>query len=144
MSIGLIVFIIYLVIMVFSRRQQQAKKSSNSMKKQRNSLNSNELTFIPDRIKYVKNINNIEKTNDTEKEEIILINDEIEDFYDKKEIKKSIEKLPVENKEKQNSNKIEVLQPYFHDNPLINGIILSELIALPRSLKPYTSRRYNK
>jgi len=144
MSIGLIVFIIYLVIMVFSRRQQQAKKSSNSMKKQRNSLNSNELTFIPDRIKYVKNINNIEKTNDTEKEEIILINDEIEDFYDKKEIKKSIEKLPVENKEKQNSNKIEVLQPYFHDNPLINGIILSELIALPRSLKPYTSRRYNR
>jgi len=144
MSIGLIVFIIYLAIMVFSRRQQQAKKSSNSMKKERDSLNSNEPTFIPDRIKYVKNINNIEKTNDTEKEEIILVDDEIEDFYDKKEIKKSIEKLPVENKEKQNSNKIEVLQPYFHDNPLINGIILSELIALPRSLKPYTSRRYNR
>jgi len=144
MPIGLIVFIIYLVIMVFSRRQQQAKKSSNSMKKERDSLNSNETTFIPDRTKYVKNINNIEKTNDTEKEEIILINDEIKDFYDKKEIKKSTEKLPVEDKEKQNSNKIEVLQPYFHDNPLINGIILSELIALPRSLKPYTSRRYNR
>ena len=144
MPIGFLVFIAYLIIIVFSRLQKQAKKSSNSMKKERDSLNSNETTFIPDRIKYVKNINNIEKTDDTEKEEIILVDDEIKDFYDKKEIKKSTEKLPVEDKEKQNSNKIEVLQPYFHDNPLINGIILSELIALPRSLKPYTSRRYNR
>ncbi len=72
MPIGFLVFIVYLIIIFFSRLQKQAKKSSNSMKKEIDSLSPNEPTFIPDRIKYVKNINNIEKTDDTEKEEIIF------------------------------------------------------------------------
>jgi len=144
MPIGFLAFIAYLIIIVFNRLQKQAKKSSNSMKKEEDSLNSYESSFIPDKTKYAKNTNDIEETNDTEKKEIILVDDEVEGFYNKREIKKPIVKLPDEDKEKQSSTKEEILQPYFYDNPLINGIIFSELIGLPRALRPYKSGRYNR
>jgi len=33
---------------------------------------------------------------------------------------------------------------YLSDNILINGIILSEIIALPRALRPYDFQRYKR
>jgi len=62
------------------------------------------------------------------------------DLHDKKE--KTIKELVIKNKEN------EILFPHSYDeNYLIDGIIFSEIIGLPRAIKPYEnilSQRHNK
>ena len=144
MPIGFFIFIVYLIFIIFSRLQKQTKKPSNFKKKQRDTLNPEEFPFIPDPLKYAENENNLEINDNAEKKEIILPYKEVEDLLVKKEIEKSIKKLPVIDQEKYISTENETLYPYFYDNLLIDGIILSELLGLPRALSPYKNRKHHK
>ena len=140
MPIGLIVFIIYLVIMVFSRRQQQARKSSGSIKKEIDSNNYNEMHFIPDRSKTIHAENNdlIKKVTDKSKNN--LIDNEVEEFYQKKNIEKSKEIVSEKKADSYISEENRASLANFHDDIFINGIIVSELLGLPRALNPHKRR----
>lgn len=140
MPIGLIVFIIYLVIMVFSRRQQQARKSSGSIKKEIDSNNYNEMPFIPDRSKTIHAENNdlIKKVPDKSKNSII--DDEVEEMYQEKNIEKSKEITSEKKADSYISEENGALLANFHDDIFINGIIVSELLGLPRALNPHKRR----
>jgi len=140
MPIGLIVFIIYLVIMVFSRRQQQARKSSGSIKKEIDSNNYNEMPFIPDRSKTIHAENNdlIKKVTDKSKNN--LIDNEVEEFYQKKNIEKSKEIVSEKKADSYISEENRASLANFHDDIFINGIIVSELLGLPRALNPHKRR----
>ena len=140
MPIGLIVFIIYLVIMVFSRRQQQARKSSGSIKKEIDSNNYNEMPFIPDRSKTIHAENNdlIKKVTDKSKNN--LIDNEVEEFYQKKNIEKSKEIVSEKKADSDISEENRASLANFHDDIFINGIIVSELLGLPRALNPHKRR----
>jgi len=140
MPIGLIVFILYLVIMVFSRRLQQTRKSSGSIKKEIDSNNYNEMPFIPDRSKkiHVENNDLIIKVPDKSKNSII--DDEVEEMYQEKNIEKSKEITSEKKEDSYISEENGALLANFHDDIFVNGIIVSELLGLPRALNPHKRR----
>ena len=78
----------------------------------------------------------------------IIIDNEVKEFYkDKDEDKEKgilAEKSEVEDREEISSDHESGLEIYLSDNILINGIILSEIIALPRALRPYDFQRYKR
>jgi hypothetical protein len=90
----------------------------------------------------------IKKIDDIEKKDKIIIDDEVKEFYkDKDETKEKevlAEKSAVENGEEISSGRESGLEIYLSDNILINGIILSEIIAPPRALRPYNFKRHKR
>jgi len=91
---------------------------------------------------------NIKQVDDIEKKDKIIIDDEVKEFYmDKDEGKEKevlAEKSAVEDGEEISSGRESGLGIYLSDNILINGIILSEIIAQPRALRPYDFQRYKR
>jgi len=90
----------------------------------------------------IKQVDNIEKKNK------IIIDDEVKEFYkDKDEDKKKgvlAEKPVVEDGEEILSDQENGMEMYLSDNIMINGIILSEIIAPPRALRSYDFQRYKR
>ncbi|MGB6606779.1 MAG: hypothetical protein WBF28_03110 [Atribacterota bacterium] len=80
---------------------------------------------------------NIKQVDNIEKKDKIIIDDEVKEFYQKKDKEFLAEKLEIEDREEISSVWESGLEIYLSDNILINGIILSEIIALPRALRPY-------
>jgi len=93
---------------------------------------------------------NIKQVDNIEKKDKIIIDDEVKEFYkDKGEDKEKgvlAEKpvVEVEGGEEISSGWESGLEIYLSDNILIDGIILSEIIALPRALRPYDFQRYKR
>jgi len=91
---------------------------------------------------------NIKEIDNIEKKDKITIDDEITEFYkDKGEDKEKrilTEKPVVEDREGILSGRESGLEIYLSDNILINGIILSEIIAPPRALRPYDFKRHRR
>jgi len=91
---------------------------------------------------------NIKQVNNVEKKDKITIDNEVKEFYkDKGEDKERgilTEKLEIEDREETSSGRESGLEIYLSDNILINGIILSEIIAPPRALRPYDFQRYKR
>jgi len=91
---------------------------------------------------------NIKQVDNIEKKDKIIIDDEVKEFYkDKGEDKEKevLDKKPVvEGGEEISSVWESGLEIYLSDNILINGIILSEIIALPRALRPYDFQRHRR
>jgi hypothetical protein len=91
---------------------------------------------------------NIKQVDNIEKKDKIVIDDEVMEFYkDKDENKEKevlAEKSAVEDREEISSGRESGLEIYLSDNILINGIILSEIIAPPRALRPYDFQRYKR
>jgi hypothetical protein len=91
---------------------------------------------------------NIKQVDNIEKKDKIIIDDEVKEFYkDKDEDKEKeilAEKSEVEDREEISSGHESGLEIYLSDNILINGIILSEIIASPRALRPYDFQRYKR
>jgi len=91
---------------------------------------------------------NIKQVDNIEKKDKIIIDDEVKEFYkDKDEDKEKevlAEKSVVEDGEEISSGRESGLEIYLSDNILINGIILSEIIAPPRALRPYDFQRYKR
>jgi len=86
----------------------------------------------------------IKKIDDIEKKDKIIIDDEVKEYYQKKDKEILIDKPVVKDREEITSDQESGLGIYLSDNILINGIILSEIIAPPRALRPYDFQRYKR
>ena len=68
----------------------------------------------------------------------------MKEFYEQQEIKHLTNKPLVIDEEDVISNQKSELREYLSNNIFINGIILSEILAPPRAVKPYKFERKNR
>jgi len=131
MSIGLFIFIFYILIILFSWLQNQIKKSSIlNQKKDETIINQ---ATNQDKIKLPEYSDNYENIKDIEDKDKIIIDDEL------------ITNRPlVLDEEEVNSKQKSGLREYLSNNIFINGVILSEILAPPRAVKPYKFKRYKR
>ena len=149
MSLVLYIFIFYIIISLLSRIGNKKRRSYSLMRKEED---DSILVFpkIQDEVGSPGNKINIKQVNNIEKKDKIIIDDEVKEFYkDKGEDKEKgvlAEKpaVEVEGGEEISSGWESGLEIYLSDNILINGIILSEIIAPPRALRPYDFQRYKR
>jgi len=147
MSLISYIIIFYIIISLLSRIGNKKRGYYNLMRKEKDdsipvfSEILDEAGSPGDKIK-IKQIDNIEK------KDKIIVDDEVIEFYkDKvKDKEKEIlaEKLEIEDREEISSGRGSELEIYLSDNILINAIILSEIIAPPRALRPYDFQRYKR
>jgi hypothetical protein len=86
----------------------------------------------------------IKQVYNIEKRDKIIIDDEVKEYYQKKDKEILIDKPVVKDREGITSGQESGLGIYLSDSILINAIILSEIIAPPRALRPYNFRRYKR
>jgi len=142
MSIGLFIFIFYILIILFSWLQNQIKKSSILNQKKDETI-VNQATN-QDKVKLPEYSDNYENIKDIEDKDKIIIDDEVKEFYEQQEIKHLTNKPLVIDEEDFISNQKNELREYLSNNIFINGIILSEILAPPRAVKPYKFKRKNR
>ena len=131
MSIGLFIFIFYILIILFSWLQNQIKKSSIlNQKKDETIINQ---ATNQDKIKLPEYSDNYENIKDIENKDKIIIDDEL-----------ITNKPLVLDEEEVNSKQKSGLREYLSNNIFINGVILSEILAPPRAVKPYKFKRYKR
>ena len=147
MSLISYIFIFYIIISLLSRIVNQKKRSYSLMQKEEDDSIS-VFSEIQDEASSPEENSSIKKIDDIEKKDKIIIDDEVKEFYkDKDETKEKevlAEKSEVENEEEISSGRKSRLEIYLSDNILVNGIILSEIIAPPRALRPYDFRRHRR
>jgi len=147
MSLVLYIFIFYIIINLLSRIGNKKRKSYSLMRKEEdNSISV--FSEIQDEAGLPGDKINIKQVDNIEKKDKIIIDDEVKEFYkDKGEDKEKevlAEKSVVEDGEEISSVRESGLEIYLSNNILVNGIILSEIIALPRALRPYDFQRYRR
>jgi len=131
MSIGLFIFIFYILIILFSWLQNQIKKSSIlNQKKDETIINQ---ATNQDKIKLPEYSDNYENIKDIEDKDKIIIDDEL-----------ITNKPLVLDEEEVNSKQKSGLREYLSNNIFINGVILSEILAPPRAVKPYKFKKYKR
>jgi len=80
-----------------------------------------------------------------EEDKAISIFSEIQEEAGSPEEKTNIKQVDnIEKKDKIIIGRESGLEIYLSDNILVNGIILSEIIAPPRALRPYDFKRYKR
>ena len=147
MSLILYIFIFYIIISLLSRIGNKKRRSYSLMRKEEDKAISifSEIQDETDSPEYKINIKEIDNI---EKKDKITIDDEITEFYkDKGEDKEKrilTEKPVVEDVGEISSGRESGLEIYLSDNILVNGIILSAIIAPPRALRPYDFKRHRK
>ena len=147
MSLISYIIIFYIIINLLSRIGNKKRRSYSLMRKEKdNSISvfseiQNEAGSPGDKI-------NIKQVDSIEKKDKIIIDDEVKEFYKDKDKDKEkevlVKKLEVEDREEISSGRESGLEIYLSDSILINGIILSEIIAPPRALRPYDFQRYKR
>ena len=146
MSLVLYIFIFYIIISLLSRIGNQKRRSYSFIQKEENESISS-FSEIRDKAGSLEE-NNIKQVDNIEKKGKIIVDDEVKEFYkDKYEDKKKkvfAEKAAVEDGEEISSGHERGMEVYLTDNIIVNGIILSEIIAPPRALKPYDFRRHRR
>ena len=142
MSIGLFIFILCILIILFSWIKNKEKKSSVLIQKEEESIKEDYV--IRDEVKLPDNSNNFENANNVEKDKKIIIDDEVKEFYEQKENKNLTNKTLAMDKEEVIFSEESELSEHLSYNILVNGIILSEIIAPPRAVKPYKFKRKNR
>lgn len=147
MSLVFYIFIFYIIINLLSRIGNQKRRSYSLMQKEEDD-SIPVFSEIQDEAGSPEEKTNIKQVNNIEKKDKIIIDDEVKEFYkDKGEDKEKrvLNKKPViEDREEILSGRGSGLEIYLSDNILVNGIILSEIIASPRALKPYNFQRYKR
>ena len=147
MSLILYIFIFYIIISLISRIVNQKRRSYSLMQKEEDDSIS-VFSEIQDEAGSPEDKINIKQVDNIEKKDKIIIDDEVKEFYkDKDEDKEKevlTEKSVVEDEEEISSGRESGLEIYLSDNILVNGIILSEIIAPPRALRPYDFQRYRR
>ena len=147
MSLILYIFIFYIIISLLSRIGNKKRRSYSLIRKEEDKAISifseiQEEAGSPEEKTNIKQVDNIEK------KDKIIIDDEVKEFYrDKSEDKEKrilTEKPVVEDVGEISSGRESGLEIYLSDNILVNGIILSEIIAPPRALRPYDFKRHRK
>jgi len=147
MPLILYIFIFYILLSLLSRIGNKKRKSYGLMRKEEdNSLSV--FSEIQDETGSPGDKINIKQADNVEKKDNIIIDDEVKEFYkDKNEDKEKgilAKKSVVEGVEEISSGWESGLEIYLSDNILVNGIILSEIIAPPRVLRPYDFQRYRR
>ncbi len=143
MSLVLYIFIFYIIISLLSRIRNKKRSYYTLMRKEEEdsipvfSEIQNEAGLLGEKT-------NIKQVDNIEKKDKIIIDDEVKEFYQKKDKEFLDEKLEIEDREEISSGRESGLEIYLSDNILINGIILSEIIAPPRALRPYDFQRYKR
>ena len=147
MSLVLYIFIFYIIINLLSRMGNKKRKSYSLMRKEEdNSI----LVFseIQDEAGLPGDKINIKQVGNIERKDKIIIDDEVKEFYknkgEDKEKEVLAEKPVVEDGEEISSGRESGLEIYLSNNIMVNGIILSEIIAPPRVLRPYDFQRYRR
>ena len=147
MSLVLYIFIFYIIISLLSRIGNKKRKYYNLMRKEKDD-SIPVFSGILDEAGSPEDKTNIKQVDNIEKKDKIIIDDEVKEFYkDKGEDKEKevLDKKPVvEGGEEISAGRESGLEIYLSDNILINGIILSEIIAPPRALKPYDFKRHRR
>ncbi len=133
MSLVLYISIFYIIISLLSRIGNKKRKSYSLMRKEED--------------------NSISVFSEIQDEagppgDKIIIDEEVKEFYknkvEDKEKEVLAEKPVVEDGEEISSSRESGLEIYLSNNILVNGIILSEIIAPPRALRPYDFQRYKR
>jgi hypothetical protein len=147
MSLVLYIFIFYIIISLLSRIGNKKRRSYSLIRKEEDASIS-VFSEIQDVVDSLEEKTNIKQVDNIEKKDKIIIDDEVMEFYkDKDEDKEKevlAEKSAVEDGEEISSGRESGLEIYLSDNILINAIILSEIIAPPRALRPYNFQRYKR
>lgn len=147
MSLALYIFIFYIIVGLLSRIGNKKRKSYNLTRKEEDDSIS-VFSEIQEEAGAPGDKINIKQVDNIEKKDKIIVDDEVKEFYkDKNEDKRKgvLAKKPiVEGGEEISSAWKSGLEVYLSDNILVNGIILSEIIAPPRALRPYDFQRYKR
>lgn len=143
MSLVLYIFIFYIIISLLSRIGNRKRRSHILMRKEEDKAISI-FSEIQDEAGSPEEKRNIKQVDNIEKKDKIIIDDEVKEFYQRKEKKNLTKKPVVMDKEEVLFREGSELSECLPDNILINGIILSEIIAPPRALKPYNFKRYER
>jgi len=147
MSLVLYIFIFYIIISLLSQIGNKKRRSYSLMRKEGDKAIS-VFSEIQDEAGSPEDKINIKQVDNIEKKDKIIIDDEVKEFYkdkdEDKEKKALVEKSAVEDGEEISSGRESGLEIYLSDNILINGIILSEILAPPRALRPYDFQRYKR
>ena len=147
MSLVLYIFIFYIIISLLSRIGNKKRRSHILTRKEEDDSIS-VFSEIQDEAGSPEEKTNIKQVDNIEKKDKIIIDDEVMEFYKDKDEDKEKEvlakKSTLEGKEEISSGRESGLEIYLSDNILINGIILSEIIAPPRALRPYDFQRYKR
>jgi len=147
MSLVLYIFIFYIIISLLSRIGNKKRRFYSLMRKEEDDSISL-FSEIQDEAGLPEEKTNIKQVGNIEKKDKIIIDDEVMEFYknedNDKEKEVLAEKLAVEDGEEISSGRESGLGIYLSDNILISGIILSEILAPPRALRPYDFQRYKR
>ncbi len=143
MSLVLYIFIFYIIISLLSRIGNKKRRSYSLMRKEEDDSIS-VFSEIQDEAGSPEEKTNIKQVDNIEKKDKIIIDDEVKEYYQKKDKEILIDKPVVKDREEITSDRESGLGIYLSDNILINGIILSEIIAPPRALRPYDFQRYKR
>ncbi len=142
MSLVLYIFIFYIIISLLSRIGNKKRRSHSLMRKEEDDSIS-VFSEIQDESGSPEETN-IKQVDNIEKKDKIIIDDEVIEYYQKKDKAILTDKPAVKDREEITTGQESGLGIYLSDNILINGIILSEIIAPPRALKPYDFQRYKR
>lgn len=143
MSLVLYIFIFYIIISLLGRIGNKKRRSYSLMRKEEDDSIS-VFSEIQDETGSSEKKSNTNQVDDTEKKNKIIIDDEVKEYYQKKDEEILIVKPVTKDREEITSDQESGLGIYLSDNILINGIILSEIIAPPRALKPYNFQRHRR
>ena len=141
------IFIFYVIISLL-RRIGNKKRRSYSLTRKEEDNPISVFSEIQDEAGLPGDKINIKQINNIEKKDKMIIDDEVKEFYKNKgkdneqEILNKKAVVEVEDREEIASGRESGLEIYLSDNILIDGVILSEIIALPRALRPYNFQRY--
>lgn len=143
MSLVLYIFIFYIIISLLGRIGNKKRRSYSLMRKEEDDSIS-VFSEIQDETGSSEEKTNIKQVDNIEKQDKIIIDDEVKEYYQKKDEEILIDKPVTKDREEITSDQESGLGIYLSDNILINGIILSEIIAPPRALKPYNFQRHRR
>ena len=141
------IFIFYIIISLLRRIGNKERRSYSLTRKEEDNPIS-VFSEIHDEAGLPGDKINIKQINNIEKKDKMIIDDEVKEFYKNKgkdneqEILNKKAVVEVEDREEIASGRESGLEIYLSDNILIDGVILSEIIALPRALRPYNFQRY--
>lgn len=143
MSLVLYIFIFYIIISLLGRIGNKKRRSYSLMRKEEDDSIS-VFSEIQDETGSSEEKTNIKQVDNIEKQDKIIIDDEVKEYYQKKDKEILIDKPVAKDREEITSDQESGLEIYLSDNILINAIILSEIIAPPRALKPYNFQRHRR
>lgn len=143
MSLVVYIFIFYIIISLLSQIGNK-KRRNYSLKRKVEDNSISVFSESQDRAELLEEKNNIKQINNIEKKDNIIIDNEVKEYYQKKEKEITTVETVVKGREEITSDHESGLEIYLSDNILINGIVFSEIIAKPRALKPYDFQRYKR